>query len=221
WDDMPVDAHELVALCAPRPVFISSGSENGDAWVDAKGMFLAGVGAGPVYRLLGQTDLGTTEFPPIETTLIDGDVSFRQHSGGHTSGPNWPTFLTFASRYLQREVCSLWKTEPECSEGESIQVNGISLYFEMRGQGEPLLLLHGGGGSGEHFNLMLPELTKHFRVITPDGRAQGRSTDSNEPLSYRLMAADMAALLDSLDIDSAFVGGWSDGAAIAIHLAIY
>ena len=101
WNDMPVDSHELVALCAPRPVFISAGATQGDGWVDAKGMFLAGVAAGPVYRLLGRKDLGTTEFPAIETALIDGDVAFRQHSGGHTPGPNWPTFLTFASRYLK------------------------------------------------------------------------------------------------------------------------
>jgi hypothetical protein len=100
WNDLPVDAHELVALCAPRPVFISAGAFKGDAWVDAKGMFLAGVGAGPVYKLLGKKDLGTTEMPPVETALIDGDVAFRQHSGGHTTGPNWPTFLTFAGRYL-------------------------------------------------------------------------------------------------------------------------
>jgi hypothetical protein len=100
-NDLPVDAHELVALCAPRPVFISAGTvANGDGWVDAKGMFLAAAGAGPVYKLLGKKDLGTTEFPPIETTLIDGDVAFRQHSAGHTPGPNWPTFLTFASRYF-------------------------------------------------------------------------------------------------------------------------
>ena len=101
WDDLPIDAHELVALCAPRPVFISSGSSNGDAWVDAKGMFLAAAGAGPVYKLLEKKDMGTTEFPPIETALIEGDVAFRQHSGGHTTGPNWPTFLTFAQRYLK------------------------------------------------------------------------------------------------------------------------
>ena len=101
WNDLPVDAHELVALCAPRPVFISAGATNGDGWVDAKGMFLAAVGAGPVYKLLGKKDLGATDFPPIETTLIDGDVAFRQHSGGHTPAPNWPTFLTFAERYLK------------------------------------------------------------------------------------------------------------------------
>ena len=99
-NDLPVDQNELIAMCAPRPVFISGGATQGDGWVDAKGMFLAAAGAGPVYRLLGKRDLGTTEFPPIETTLIDGDVAFRQHTGGHTPGPNWPTFFTFASRYL-------------------------------------------------------------------------------------------------------------------------
>ena len=99
-NDLPVDAHELIALCAPRPVFIGAGSTNGDGWVDAKGMFLAAVGAGPVYKLLGKKDLGTVEFPTIETALVDGDIAFRQHSGGHITGPNWPTFITFASRYL-------------------------------------------------------------------------------------------------------------------------
>jgi hypothetical protein len=63
-------------------------------------MFLAQVEAGPVYRLLGVKDLGTAEFPAMETALINGDLGFRQHSGGHTPAPNWPTFLTFASRYL-------------------------------------------------------------------------------------------------------------------------
>jgi hypothetical protein len=101
WDDMPVDSHELVALGAPRPVFISGGATNGDGWVDAKGMFLAAEGAGPVYKLLGKKDLGVHEFPPIETSLIDGDVAFRQHAGGHTPAPNWPTFISFASRYFK------------------------------------------------------------------------------------------------------------------------
>jgi hypothetical protein len=102
WNDLPVDAHELVALCAPRPVFISAGSPKVEGgWVDAKGMFMAAVAAGPVYQLLGKKDLGVKDFPPIETPLIDGDVAWRQHSGGHTTVPNWPTFLTFASRYIK------------------------------------------------------------------------------------------------------------------------
>ena len=101
-NDLPVDAHELIALCAPRPVFVSSGAQAVEGgWVDARGMFLAAVGAGPVYKLLHKKDLGTSEFPPMETPLIDGDIAFRQHRYGHTAGPNWPTFLTFASRYIK------------------------------------------------------------------------------------------------------------------------
>ena len=101
WNDMTVDSHELVALCAPHPVFISAGATQGDGWVDAKGMFLAGAGAGPVYKLLGKRDMGTSEFPAIETALVDGDVAFRQHTSGHTPGPNWPVFIAFADRYLK------------------------------------------------------------------------------------------------------------------------
>lgn len=102
WDDLPVDSHELIALCAPRPVFVSAGTlKNGDGWVDAKGMFMAAAAAGPVYNLLGQKDMGTTQFPPTGKTLIDGDIAFRQHFNGHSSLPNWSTFLTFAQRYLK------------------------------------------------------------------------------------------------------------------------
>jgi hypothetical protein len=99
WGDLPVDSHELVAMCAPRPVFISGGATSGDGWVDAKGMFMAAAGAGPVYKVLGKKDLGTTEFPPIETTPIDGDVAFRQHSAGHTDAPN-PDFSSILASDL-------------------------------------------------------------------------------------------------------------------------
>ncbi|GAB3986545.1 hypothetical protein GCM10028807_04200 [Spirosoma daeguense] len=100
-NDLPVDSHELVALCAPRPIFIGAGADNGDSWADAKGMFLTAVGAGPVYKLLGKKDLGTAEFPSLETALVSGDVAFRQHASGHTPAPNWPIFLTFAERYFK------------------------------------------------------------------------------------------------------------------------
>jgi hypothetical protein len=100
WNDLPVDAHELLALCAPRPVFVGGGKV-GDSWVDARGMFMAAVAAGPVYRLLGKRDLGTSEFPPVETPLTEGDIAFRQHSGGHTPVPNWPSFIKFAGRYFK------------------------------------------------------------------------------------------------------------------------
>ena len=103
--DLPVDAHELIALCAPRPTFISYGASTGPGaegqWVDQRGSFLAAVAAGPVFRLLGKNDLGTAEFPEVEAGITDGDLAFRQHKGGHTTGPNWPTFLAFADRYVK------------------------------------------------------------------------------------------------------------------------
>ncbi len=103
--DLPVDAHELIALCAPRPIFVSYGASSGPGaegtWVDQRGSFMAEVAAGPVYRLLGKRDLGTSGFPPVETALVSGELAWRQHRGGHTTGPNWPTFLEWASRYLQ------------------------------------------------------------------------------------------------------------------------
>jgi hypothetical protein len=106
--DLPVDNHELIALCAPSPLFIGAGADagdgyanpSGDAWADPRGMFLAEVAAGPVYRFAGAKDLGTARFPPVGTALMNGDLAFRQHEGGHTPAPNWPYFLEFASRYL-------------------------------------------------------------------------------------------------------------------------
>ncbi|MBN1906654.1 MAG: acetylxylan esterase [Deltaproteobacteria bacterium] len=100
-NDLPVDAHELVALCAPRAIFISAGSATEEGtWVDAKGMFLSGVHASPVYELLGRNGLETDQFPPEKTSLIKGDIAFRQHEGGHTVIPNWPYFIEFAERYF-------------------------------------------------------------------------------------------------------------------------
>ena len=99
--DLPVDAHELIALCAPRLTFISYGvPEKGDAkWLDQQGSFMAAVAAGPVFRLLGAKDLGTSEdyrtakMPPVNTGLLDGQLAWRQHDGGHTDGPNWKYFI--------------------------------------------------------------------------------------------------------------------------------
>jgi hypothetical protein len=106
--DLPVDNHELIALSAPRPLFIGGGSNDGDgyaqtggdAWADPRGMFLAEVAASPVYKLLGAKGLGTAELPKVGTTIADGDLAWRQHPYGHTPAPNWPAFLEFAEKYL-------------------------------------------------------------------------------------------------------------------------
>jgi hypothetical protein len=100
-NDLPVDSHELIALCAPRPVFIGAGSLKVEGtWIDAKGMFLGAVYASPVYTLLGKKAINTKEFPSEETDLTSGDLAYRQHNGGHTNTPNWLYFLRFANRYF-------------------------------------------------------------------------------------------------------------------------
>lgn len=102
WSDMPVDAHLLIALSAPRPVLITTGS--GDIWSDPRGSFLSVVAAGPVYRLLGKPDLGTTEMPPLDTPVTNGTLGYLENKGPHIiSDLDWKTFLDFADRYLQPE----------------------------------------------------------------------------------------------------------------------
>lgn len=100
WDQLPVDQHELIALVAPRPVFITGGTQ--DLWSDPVGEFKACVAAGPVYRLLGRKDLGTSDLPAPDAELIAGDIAFRLHAGGHTDLPDWPTFLKFADKYFAK-----------------------------------------------------------------------------------------------------------------------
>ena len=107
--DLPVDAHQLIALCAPRPTFISYGiPERGDAsWLDQQGSYMATVAAGPVFRLLGARDLGVTEDyrtaqkPPVNTGLLDGELAWRQHDGGHEDRSNMKHFIAWANQFIQ------------------------------------------------------------------------------------------------------------------------
>ena len=100
WQEMPVDAHMLIALSAPRPVFLTGGTA--DQWADPAGEYLAAVAAGPVYRLLGAKDLGTTEpRPPLDTPLTSGDIGWHYHTGAHAATPaDWSAFLVFLDKYF-------------------------------------------------------------------------------------------------------------------------
>jgi hypothetical protein len=107
--DLPVDAHELIALCAPRFTFISYGiPERGDAnWLDQQGSYMATVAAGPVFRLLGVRDVGekenyrTAKMPPVNTSLLDGELGWRQHDGGHEDRSNMKYFIAWANQFLK------------------------------------------------------------------------------------------------------------------------
>lgn len=105
--------------------------------------------------------------------------------------------------------------------GKYADVNGIKLYYEIYGEGHPLLVLHGNGGSiGLSFGYLLPELIKKYKVIAVDSRAQGRSTDTDEELTYKRMASDINSLLEKLNIDSVYICGYSDGAILGLILAM-
>jgi pimeloyl-ACP methyl ester carboxylesterase len=99
-------------------------------------------------------------------------------------------------------------------------VNGIKMYYEIYGSGEPLVLIHGNGASISSFNNQIPFFSKYYKVIVADSRAQGKSGDNDQKLSYQLMASDWAALLDYLKIDSALICGWSDGGIIGLIMAM-
>ena len=149
--DLPVDSNELIALCAPRLTFISYGvPEKGDAkWLDHQGSFMATVAAGPVFRLLGAKDLGVTEdyhtakMPPVNTGLLDGQLAWRQHDGGHTDAPNWKYFIPWADKFLNYRAAPwelpadqpVFRTDPNSLVAHSqllakAKQGGIDVYFE-------------------------------------------------------------------------------------------
>ena len=148
-NDLPVDAHELIALCAPRLTFISYGvPEKGDAkWLDHQGSFMAAVAAGPVFRLLGAKDLGvgddyrTAKMPAVNVSLLNGELAWRQHDGGHTDGPNWKYFIPWADKNFNRRPALAQAATPTPRSDansalaheqllEKAKKGGIDIYFE-------------------------------------------------------------------------------------------
>ena len=106
-NDLPFDAHTLIALVAPRPLFIGAGNVKDDGWVDPRGSFIAAHEASAAYGLLGVPGLVGDNPPALNETRADGCIAFREHDGGHTNGPNWPAFLDFAER--------VWSSSRPCS----------------------------------------------------------------------------------------------------------
>ena len=101
-----------------------------------------------------------------------------------------------------------------------VETRGFKMYYEMMGEGEPLLFIHGNGGSRRDFDNQVPFFKDHYKLVLVDSRAQGKSKDESDSLSYEMMADDLDALLDSLHIDSCYVIGWSDGGINGLLLSI-
>jgi pimeloyl-ACP methyl ester carboxylesterase len=104
--------------------------------------------------------------------------------------------------------------------GHFLTTRGFKMYYETYGKGEPLLFIHGNGGSLGNFSNQIPFFSLHYKVIAPDSRAQGKSADTRDSLTFEMMADDFNALLDSLHLDSCYIIGWSDGGINGLLLAI-
>lgn len=138
--------------------------------------------------------------------------------------------LCCASLFAQNEMDSLsmqfqqlMKNSPygnNKAAGKYYDIRGFKMYAETYGTGQPLLIIHGNGGSINNFLYQIPYFSKKYKVVIADSRAQGNSKDAGDSLSYEMMADDYAALLDQMKIDSAFVIGWSDGGINGLLLAI-
>ena len=195
--DIPVDSHQLIALCAPRPIFISYGvPEKGDArWLDQQGSYMATVAAAPVFRLLGARDLGTSEhyrtakMPPVNAGLLGGHLAWRQHDGGHTDGPNWKYFIPWAGwllAYSDAEQRVSLPTE-----------DGGVIHADVYGTGSrAVVLAHGGRFNKESWGEQARALAKAgFRVIAIDFRGYGASRGPGQadiytaPLHLDVLAA--------------------------------
>lgn len=105
--------------------------------------------------------------------------------------------------------------------GHYVKANGLNIYYEEYGSGEPLVLIHGGMGVGNSFEPLIPDFSKQFRVIMPDSRGHGKTDNPSGRLSYRLMADDLAAFIKARGLQSPSICGWSDGGQIALELGMH
>lgn len=126
--------------------------------------------------------------------------------------------LAFVNSYSQDQKKIPYGNNPGA--GKFYDIRGFKMYCEIYGSGKPLLFIHGNSGSIDNWELQIPYFLQKYKVIIADSRAQGKSADAGDSLSYEMMADDLAVLLDTLKIDSAYVVGWSDGGINGLLMAI-
>jgi len=179
------------------------------------------------FQLFVENEEGNLEKIPIPSGDFEGD-SVAQHWGYLQQHEGFTLSGTTESPYLGKRSALVdgsgfkkpIRYGDNDSAGHRITANGIELYYETYGQGEPLLLLHGNSQSIQAFTHQIPEFAKHYQVIAVDTRGQGKSSEDGKPYTYELFADDMKALLDKLELDSVNVVGWSDGGNTGLLLAM-
>jgi lysophospholipase L1-like esterase len=194
-NDIPVDAHELIALCAPRPTFISYGiPERGDAhWLDQQGSYMAAVAAGPVFRLLGVHDLGVTDdyrvakMPPPETGLLEGELAWRQHDGGHEDRSNMSSFIAWANRLLHHTPASSPADQPRIRADRNSHLAHQQLLAKARSGGIDVYFL-GDSITRRWGALDYPEFLAHWQRTFHGWNAAnfGWGGDRTENILWRL-----------------------------------
>ncbi len=215
WGDMPVDSHMIIALNAPHPVFITGGTQ--DLWADPYGQFLAQVAAGPVYRLFGKKDLGTTEMP-LDTPLISGALGFHLHTGGHaTTAEDWKAFLDFADRHLKAkslQQANYFEKKITVTARFNYLLSLPADYHNTKTNWPLVLFLHGSGESGKNIHRVkthglakLADVNGPFPFILVSPQSSRRGWDPEK----------LNALLDEVvekyrvDKDRVYVTGLSMG----------
>jgi lysophospholipase L1-like esterase len=203
-NDIPVDAHELLALCAPRPTFVSYGvPEKGDAnWLDQQGSFMATVAAGPVFRLLGAKDTGVAEdyraakMPPVGTGLLDGELAWRQHDGGHEDRSNMSFFIAWANRLLRYTPPETPADEPRVRADRNSHLAHQQLLAKARAGGIDLYFL-GDSITRRWGALDYPDLLAHWSRTFHGWNAGnfGWGGDRTENILWRLANGELDGVL--------------------------
>jgi (4-O-methyl)-D-glucuronate---lignin esterase len=193
--DIPVDAHELIALCAPRPTFISYGvPEKGDAnWLDQQGSYMAAVAASPVFDLLGARGLGVAEdyraakMPPVNTDLLDGELAWRQHDGGHEDRSNMSSFIAWANRLLHHTPPPVPADEPRMRLDRNSHIAHQQLLAKAKSGGVDLCFL-GDSITRRWGALDYPDLLAHWNETFHGWNAAnfGWGGDRTENILWRL-----------------------------------
>jgi lysophospholipase L1-like esterase len=201
--NLPIDSHALLALCAPRPTFVSYGvPERGDAlWLDQLGSYRAAVAAGDVFRLLGAKDLGrresykTAELPAVNESLLDGTLAWRQHDGGHTDAPNWRHFIPWAERELGLDIDAPATTVPRRRTDANSEIAHAELVHKA-GAGVIDVYFVGDSITRRWGALDYPDLLAHFRQSFSGWNAAnfGWGGDRTQNMLWRLDNGELAGV---------------------------
>jgi lysophospholipase L1-like esterase len=221
-NDIPVDAHELIALCAPRPTFISYGvPEEGDAnWLDQQGSYMATVAAGPVFRLLGAREIGVTEdyrvaqMPPFNTSLLDGELAWRQHDGGHEDRSNMSFFIAWANRLLHHTPPPVPADQPRMRADRNSHLAHQQLLAKAKSGGIDVYFV-GDSITRRWGALDYPEFLAHWNKSFHGWNAAnfGWGADRTENILWRLENGELDGVLPKVIVIHAGTNnvGWEPG----------